>query len=519
MGQRTILLLFGMTLAAAEPALAAATASGVSLQDAPYQDLEHHVKKALDDWNVPGVAVAIIEKDALVLAKGYGVRKTGEKAAVDEKTVFAIGSVTKAFTAAAIGMLVDEGKLRWDTPIVQCLPGFVMSDPDIARVITLRDLLSHRTGLLRADWLWLHRPVDRDVLLRELRCLRFKQGPGTGFHYNNLLYLAAGEVIPATSGVNWDEFMKGRIFAPLGMIDSSTSIAALKGLENTATPHVKRGDTVRTVSWLPLDQIAPAGSINSNVVDMAQWVRMQLGEGKLNGTRILSAASIRDMRSAQVPVDREEVLAMFSGKCSYGFGWMIWDDAGRTIVEHGGNVEGMTAQVALVPEQKFGLVILCNMGQSELPRSLMGTILDLHFGRAPRDWSAERRASLKALSEAAGSNLKKIEGRRIPGSRPSLSLDKYEGFYREASKTVVVVVRRREGGLSLEIDRTSLGPIDHWSDDTFRIQTPAGPIYATFSKDAEGKVVKMTLAADDSPWMKSEDPIIPAAEFLGPYPD
>src|SRR3712207_1959606 len=249
-------------LAAALAPIGAAPATAQQQRE-PWPGYDAYVTTALATWKVPGVAIAIVRNDSIIYAKGYGLRELGKADPVNERTLFAIGSASKAFTSAAIAMLVDEGKVRWDDPATRYLPNFQMHDPYVTRELSLRDLLSHRSGLARGDLLWYGSDLDRDEILRRVRFLQPSWSFRSTFGYQNLMYLAAGQVVARVANTTWDDFITRRIFQPLGMTASNTTVRALAGQPNVATPHAEIDDTVRTVAWRNIDNIAPAGSINS----------------------------------------------------------------------------------------------------------------------------------------------------------------------------------------------------------------------------------------------------------------
>ena len=236
-------------------------------QNAPLQGFDDYVNKALKDWEVPGVAIAVVKDDKVVFAKGYGVRELGKPEMVDEKTLFAIGSSSKAFTSAAIAMLVDEGKLKWDDHVTKYLPGFQLFDPYVTREMTVRDLLTHRIGLERGDQLWYATDYSRDEVLRRIRFLEPSSSMRSKFGYQNVMYLAAGQIVPSVTTKSWDDFIGERIFTPLGMKETNTSIRLLKGKTDVAAPHQTIDDKVQPVPYRLIDNIGPAGSINSNVFE------------------------------------------------------------------------------------------------------------------------------------------------------------------------------------------------------------------------------------------------------------
>ena len=401
-------------------------------QEAPSKDFDEYVNKALKDWDVPGLAIAIVKNDQIVFAKGYGVRKLGDPTPVDEKTLFAIGSSSKAFTSASIAMLVDEGKLKLDDPATKYLPGFQLFDPYVTRELTVRDLLCHRSGLERGDFLWYGTSYSRDEIVQRVRYLKPSWSLRSKFGYQNIMYLAAGQIVAGVSGKRWDDFIRERIFKPLGMTSSSTSINDLKNAADVATPHSKLGTHVEIIPWRNIDNIAPAGAINSNAVDMAQWVRLQLGEGVYKGQRLISSGGAKEMHTAQTVIRMEPPWTLFHTDAhflNYGLGWFLHDHRGRKVVEHGGNIDGMTALVAMIPEEKLGLVILTNMNGTQLPSAIAGRVYDLFLGVQPRDYSAESLKTQNALLEQARETQKKVVESRVKGTSPTLALDQYAGAY------------------------------------------------------------------------------------------
>lgn len=444
----------------------------VAQQAPPEPDFDQYVEKAMKEWEVPGLAIAIVKDDRIVFAKGYGVRELGGTAAVNEHTLFAIGSSSKAFTAATIAMLVDEGKLKWDDPVTKYLPAFQLFDSYATRELTVRDLLSHRSGLERGDMIWYASPHDRNDVLRRIRFLKPSWSLRSRFGYQNVMFLAAGQISPALTGKEWDEVVRERIFVPLGMTASSTSIRSLASSNNVASPHSKIDDQLQKIAWRNIDNIGPAGSINSSAADMAQWVRLNLGDGMYEKKRILSAAAVKEMQSPQTVIRIEgqnQRLYPEAHFLNYGLGWFLSDYRGRKLVDHGGAIDGMRAAVGLMPEEKLGVVILTNRNGSVLPHVLMYRVFDAYLNvAAKRDWSTELLAKLKPLEEFAKAAEKKLEADRVKGTSPSLALEKYAGTYQSEmygeAKFVV-----KDGKLTSEFGPNFMGDLEHWHYDTFRV--------------------------------------------------
>jgi CubicO group peptidase (beta-lactamase class C family) len=470
----------------------------VSAQQVPGTEFEEYVNKAIKDWEVPGVAIAIVKDDRMVFAKGFGVRELNKPAAVDEHTLFAIGSSSKAFTAASIAMLVDEGKLKWDDPATKYLPGFQLFDPYSTRELTVSDLLSHRSGLARGDLIWYGSTYDRNEILRRIRYLKPTWSLRSHFGYQNIMFLAAGQIIPSVTGKSWDDFVRERIFTPLGMKSTNTSIRALANSDNVASPHAKLEDKVQVVAWRNIDNIAPAGSINSNVEDMAQWVRLQLGGGTFQNRRLLTSAAIKEMQTPQTIIRLEGTMASLYAEAhflSYGMGWFLSDYRGRKIVEHGGAIDGMRAEVAMVPEEKLGIVILTNLHGTILPQALMFKIVDFYLGAPQRDWSAEMLKVTKGVEAQAKAAKKKAETERVKGTSPSLPVEKYAGTFQSEMYGEVKIAFENEK-LVVRFGPNYTGDLEHWNYDTFRVKwrdPMEGKGFANFKLNTQGKVDSVSI--------------------------
>ncbi len=471
----------------------------VVAQNAPLQGFDDYVNKALKDWDVPGVAIAVVKDDKVVFAKGYGVRELGKPYKVDENTMFAIGSSSKAFTSAAIAMLVDEGKLKWDDHVTQYLPGFQLFDPYVTREMTIRDLLSHRIGLERGDQLWYATDYSRDEILRRIRYLQPSSSMRSKFGYQNIMFLAAGQIVPSVTGKSWDDFINERIFTPLGMKDTNTSIRLLKGKTDVAAPHQTIDDKVQPVPYRLIDNIGPAGSINSNVVDMAQWVRLQLNDGKFDGKQIISAANVNEMHSPQTIIPLEGQMKVMYPEAhflNYGMGWFLSDFRGRKLVEHGGAIDGMRAEVALMPEENLGLVILTNRGGTILPQPLAYKIFDAFLGtKDQKDWSAEMLKTMKSLEDMGKKAAAKMEADRVKGTSPSLDLEKYAGDYRSEMYGDVKITFQN-GKLTAKFGPNFNGELAHWHYDVFQViwqDKVQGKGFISFRLNQLGKVAEMNM--------------------------
>ena len=485
-------------LAVAVVALALTLVSPLPAQQGPLKGLDAYVAQALKDWDAPGLAIAVVRHDSVVFAKGYGVRELGKAEAVDANTIFAIGSTSKAFTAALLGMLVDQGRIRWDDPVTRYLPGFQLYDPYVTREITIRDLLTHRSGLARGDGLWAASGYSRDEVIRRVRFLKPSWSFRSQYGYQNIMFLAAGELAGRVYGKSWDEVVRQQIFEPLGMTRTRTSVDALKGMDDLATPHERIDDAVRPVEWMNIDNIGPAGSITSSVNEMAQWVRLQLGAGSYAGRKLIEAKTVKEMHTLQMhikPSETDEKLYPETHLQGYGLGWALRDYRGRRIVSHGGAIRGMRAQVLLVPEEQLGVVVLTNVAESALPTAIANRIMDLHLGQPVKDWSALYLAETKDARAKAADERKKTEAARVTGTTPSLALEKYTGIYADSMYGTVKVSQEGDH-LTATFGPNYAGDLGHWHFDTFEViwRNPVfGRAMFTFKLDAKGQVTALEV--------------------------
>lgn len=464
----------------------------------PWPGLDAYIDAALKTWKVPGLGLAIVRNDSVIYAKGYGLREVGKATPVNAQTIFAIGSSSKAFTSASVAMLVDEKKVSLDAPAATYLPGFQLFDPYASRELTVRDLLSHRSGLARGELAWYGSGFDRDEIVRRVRFLQPSWSFRSQFGYQNIMFISAGQVVAHVSGKSWDDFVKERIFMPLGMTSSSTSIRGIAEQPNIATPHAESNDSVRAVAWRNIDNAGPAGSINSNPVDMAQWVRFQLGNGTFGGKQLLSSRMMDEMHQAQTVIRVDSAARAANPDThlqAYGLGWFVQDYRGRYVVQHGGNVDGFTALVAMMPEEKFGVVLLTNMNGTAMPNALMLKLFDLQLKAPVKDWSGDQRKRYDALLARARDAQKKADAARVANTKPSLPLADYAGAYAD-SLYGELTIREDNGKLQLTFGPNWRSELEHWHFDTFhaKFDTPVLPtVPVTFRIGASGKVESVDL--------------------------
>ncbi len=470
--------------------------------DALPKDLDRFVEDGRKELGVVGLAVAVVKDGRVVYAKGFGEREIGGGEKVDENTLFAIGSNTKAFTAAAIGILVDEKKLGWDDRVTQHLPWFALYDPYVTREITVRDLLSHRSGLgRRGDVNWYATDFSREEIVRRIRFLEPNSSFRSEAGYQNTMFLAAGEVAEAVSGESWDDFIQTRVLQPIGMTRSRTSVRELEGMANVAEPHEEIDGKVVAVPHRNIDNIAPAGSILSSVTDMTRWMLLMLGEGELEGKRILSEESAAEVWKPSIiyPMSPDSKKLFPSTHFStYGLGWGLRDYRGRFIATHTGGIDGMLSQVLLVPEEELGIVVLTNTSPagSLAHGAVTFHVLDAYLGaEGETDWRA-RFAELGAKQEEQLEERKRKQAQaRVKGTSPSLPLDGYAGAY-EDEMYGALEVKLQDGKLVLRRHTAWVGDLEHWHYDTFLVRwrdRVMGETLLTFRLSGEGKVASVEV--------------------------
>lgn len=471
-------------------------------QELNFSELDKYINKSITEWQIPGLAIAVVKDDSVVFIKGFGVREVNKSEKVDENTLFGIASLTKAFTSCAIGILKDEKLLTFDDKVRKHLPYFELYNSYVSSEMTVRDLLCHRSGLktFSGDLVWYSTNYTRKEIITRARFLKPVFGFRTNFGYSNILFLTAGEIIPALTNKSWDEFLKSRIFEPLKMSNTNTSILGNKGNKNVATPHVKNAGTVIPIHYINWDNIAPAGAINSNVRDMSKWISLMLNDGKLNGKTVISSETLHELFESHTPMPIEpsdKFLFPDMHFHSYALGWDVFDYHGKKIVNHSGGLDGMISHICNVPEEKFGFVVLTN-SINYLPDALMYKILDEYFKFPEKDWSKmyfsfftsnEKR---KALSKA------EAEKNRNKSSKPTLVLENYVGVY-SSELYGDASISLENGMLNLKFlpapDFSS--GLNHMEYDTFTIKfekfpsLPEGTVH--FIINAESKVTELQV--------------------------
>jgi len=464
---------------------------------------DEYVDRTMRSFDAPGVAIGIVKNDSLIYSKGFGVCKLGTNQAVDENTLFAIGSISKSTVAVALGMLVDEGKLKWDDRVTQYLPDFQLFDPWVTCEITIRDLLTHRSGLISESGgtIWYGSDYDRAEVVQRLRYLK----PVTSFRYKyayqNVMYLVAGEIIPAVTGQTWDDFVKERIFRPLGMCTTNTHLNDLDNFTNVSIPHAMLNGRQQPISYRNYDNVGPACSVNSTAVEMAQYVRLLLNGGVYKGQRLYSEAVACELFNPQMIVPIRDygpgLELMKPNFFAYGFGWFLKDYRGRKLVFHTGGLDGIRAMVMMIPAEKLGIIVLSNQEDSRFYNVLTYYLLDMYLTGKPYDWAAAYLKDRETALQHAAENERKIQAARIPGTKPSLELSRYIGKYNDRM-CGEIIVGLEAGHLVLKFSHTPsfTADLEHWHYNTFRLKwrdpvVPDG--FLTFQLSADGKVRRIDL--------------------------
>lgn len=462
--------------------------------------LDQTVRAALDAWRVPGVAVAIVRDDKVIYLKGHGVRRLGEPVPVTPDSLFQIASTTKAFTTASLAMLVEDGKIGWDDAVRRHLEYFRLSDPLANENVTIRDLVSHRTGMPRHDAFWYKTSLEREEVIRRLGEARPAKQFRQEYQYQNIQFLAAGELIGKVTGRGWDDFVRARLFEPLGMKNTTTRFAEATARADRAWPHRRLPDASNAaIDWINFENVGGAGCINSSARDLAQWVRLHLGEGQVDGRRLIAQRHLAETYTPHTvirPDARARELAPASTQRTYAMGWFIDHYRGQTLLTHGGALDGFRALMTLAPEHKLGIVVLANLGPTALPQALTNALVDQLLGLGARDWNTELLAVVARHDEEDAAKKKARAAKRVLTSKPSLELARYAGTFR-AGGYGTLTVHHSSGKLSIEC-LTLQAPLEHYQYDAFvgRAGSPANPHpfgdeELAFHLDADGEVASV----------------------------
>lgn len=462
--------------------------------------IDAYLEKARLDWNAPGLAVAIVRGGETIYSKGFGVSNVDTRRPVNADTLFNIGSTSKAFTAAGIAMLVDDKKLDWDMPVRHYLPSFQLGHGDDYASTSLRDMMSHRTGLGRHDLLWYNnKNLSREVLLAALPHLDTFAPLRSKYQYNNIMVMLAGHAAERVAGISWEDLTKTRILRPLGMHRTNTSFEEMALDTNFANGHrLHENKEQYSIPLRPEDRIGPAGAVNSCVNEMAKWMALQLGKGAIGGTRLFSVQQSNNMWEPLISTGGIPSSPELS-RGFYGLGWRIDGYRGMLRVAHGGNLNGFASRVSLFPEKDIGIVAFTNLGASPLPGHVTFDVLDMILDLEPANWSARNLARRDAQSGAATTA---PTFPHIVPTTPSRALSQYTGRYYHAGYGEMII---GADGQTLSASYNDMPmKLEHWHYDVFNAIPERGEdddlrnIKFSFVGDINGQITTLSAKMEDS---------------------
>lgn len=454
------------------------------------------VEKMLQEWEVMGAAVAIVKDGKVVFAGGFGYRDFKNKLKVTPDTLFAIGSCSKAFTATVLGILEDEGKLEWDNPVRNYLPSFKLQDTLASEQMTPIDLVTHRSGLPRHDLIWYGSSATREELFNRLQFLESSKGFRSTYQYNNLMYMTAGYMAGKIAGKSWEELVKQKIFDPLGMKTSNFSVKDLQESKDFSLPYSKREEKIQKISYRNLDAIGPAGSINSSVNEMVQWILLNLNKGKFGEKQIISRGNLQKIHSPQMVTgetfgkDKEFLYA------SYGMGWRIMSYRGHPLLVHGGGIDGFISRVSFLPRDNAGVVVLTNTdtGGSRFCSVITYNVADRILGLPGIPWSQRLKKRDAESKKKAEERKKKGDTNRKPNTTPSHPMEDYTGEYKNPGYGILKI--EKEGSQLKAALNTLHFNIRHYHYDIFELSSEISSdrkIKAHFYTDVNGNINRISI--------------------------
>ncbi len=485
------------------------------------------VERGLKELNVPGAAVAIVKDDEIILAKGYGFRDVENKIPMTADTLLAIGSASKAFTTFAMGILVDEGKLDWENPVRNYIPWFRLYDTFSSERLTPRDLVTHRSGLPRHDLSWYNNyEATREEFVRRLAHLKPTADLREKFQYNNFMFLTAGYLVEVLTEKKWEDAIRTNVFKPLGMERTNFSVEDSQKDEDFALPYRERKGTIEKIPFRNISNMGPAGSINSSVNEMSHWLLVHLNGGKFEGKQIIGPQTLQDMHLAHMPTGRTPAIPEVT-PADYGLGWFVDTYKGHRRVHHGGNIDGFSAMVSMLPQDGVGFVVLVNKNGSALTELLIRHASDLVLELEHKDWIGESAKEKTAGEEVQKEARQKKHTRKKSGTKPAHELEEYTGGYFHPGYGDLKVFL--ENGEILFTYNGITTPLEHWHYETFNGKRADDPTFEdmklNFRTDVNGSVAGLeapfepTLDAmvfDKKPNARLFDPAY-LQQFVGKY--
>ncbi|MEO8026221.1 MAG: serine hydrolase, partial [Bryobacteraceae bacterium] len=472
----------------------ALAAPAFSQTSTTWNGFDEFANATLKNFDAPGMAVAVIKDGNVILSKGFGLRDVKNNLPVTPKTMFAIGSSTKSFTVVSLGTLVDEGKLDWDKPVREYLPDFRLYDKVATEEMTPRDLVTHRSGLPRHDQMWYASGFTRKEIYDRLRFLEPSHEFRSVWQYQNLMFMTAGYLASKVADMPWEDHIRRKIFAPLDMATSNFSVNDMQKAAEPAHPYMKIKEKVQEVPYRNIDQIGPAGSINSTVEEMIHYVQFHLDKGKFHGKQILSAGNVREMQTQQMVMPGEPQEKELSSS-SYGMGFMITNYQGHKLVHHGGNIDGFSALVSFMPHDNMGLVVLTNANGSPVPAVVERNVYDRLLGIAPVDWTKRLKdAEAKTKAAADEAKTRKLTAQR-PNTHPSHDLAEYAGEFEHPAYGLVKIAQTT-GGLAITFSHAT-APLTHFHYDVFEVaeteRFPLSKDRVQFQTNLQGDISSLSI--------------------------
>ena len=477
--------------------LALLLATSLSAQTLDTAAVDRYMTATLQQWQIPGAAIAIVQNDRVVYLKAYGTKDGVQPVTPD--TLFQIASTSKAFTSTALAMLASDGKLSFDDPVRKHVPYFRLADPCADQLVTLRDIVSHRTGLARRDELWDDTPLTREDVVRKMATVSLARPFRSGYGYHNIMFITAGEAVAHVSGLSWDDFVRTRIFQPLGMKNTVLSDAEWNASRDRATGYSWDAKTASIAVQKPIDTttIGAGGAIKSSARDMANWIRFQLAGGSFDGRSLMKPDLLAETKTPHTIIRLEGFTRdtnPHTHVMTYAMGWNVQDHRGEQLVAHSGALNGFRTQVALLPKRNIGMVFLINAGRGWSLFGMRNAVIDLLLdGKTSRDWSTyyldlDRQSVAKAEKDKAERMAK-----RVPNTTPTHPLAEYVGEY---TNDAYGPVRVSLNGDALAIEWMRIkAPLTHFHYDVFDAEEKEHALEetVTFGLDDAKKVKSLTL--------------------------
>lgn len=476
------------------------------------------VEQILKDWNVPGCGIGIIVKDKLVFARGYGYRDLENRLPVTPNTLFQIASNTKLFTATAMGFLVEEGKIDWDKPVRNYVPQLQFYNDELNASVTVRDMLSHRTGISRHDAIWVRSDFTRQELFNRVKYLEPSIPFRSGALYNNLMYVAAGQSVEYLSGQTWEEYVTKKIFEPLEMRNSKFVVEDMIKQPDFMTPYYEQRDTtilLKSIFYTQNQGLGPAGSIISSINDLSNWVIAQINGGKFKGTQVIPAAIITETMKPAIPYSSVPDRYFENLNAMYGMGRATSSYKGHYLAQHGGAIGGIFSNISIMPADSIGVIVFTNR-ISQLPALIAFTVYDRLLGLQETPWSERGLKDYLKGKETARESRKKPDADRVTGTSPSHELADYTGIFEDPAYGRLHITLRNDS-LIFKFNQYEL-PLYHYHYDRF--MTPDDQLYGKwsliFGTDAQGDIsqIKISLDEKEVAFDRVTDPKLRDPEFL-----